>query len=68
MTQAREAIHRYAKENGKTCDDIANELGIGRASFFNKMRGQYSFTMTEAHTLSRMLGITMDDFYAMTQA
>ena len=67
MTQVKEAIRCYMDESGKTCEDIASDLGIGRTSFFNKLRGQFSFTLGEAYAMSRMLGCTMDEFYLMTQ-
>ena len=68
MTQAREAIKNYASDNGKTIADIAGDLGMGRVSLFNKMRGKYDFTLEEAYMLSRKLGCTIDDFYVMTKA
>ena len=67
MATISEAIHSYASENGKTIGDVAADLGIGRVSLYNKMRGEYSFTLREGYMLSRFLGLTLDDFYEMTQ-
>lgn len=68
MTQVKEALRQYMDDSGKTCDEVADDLGIGRTSLFNKMRGQYEFTLRESYELSRMLGVTMDEFYEMTRA
>ena len=68
MTQAKEAIKDYAKKNGKTIDDVAAELEIGRTSLFNKMRGTYKFTFDEGYAISNMLGCSLEDFYLMTKA
>lgn len=67
MQKVKEAIHDYAKANGKTIDDVASELEIGRTSLFNKMRGDFDFTLHEGYKLSRMFGCTMDEFYEMTK-
>lgn len=55
----------YAKARGVTKDAIADKLGISRSSFFNKMRGSYEFSLSEAFELSRMLGITLDELHEL---
>lgn len=67
MTQAKEAIHNYAKKSGKTMDDVAADLGIGRSTLFNKMRGEYKFTFDEGYAMAQMLGCSLEDFYEMTK-
>ena len=66
MTQASEAIREYAKANGWSIDDVAANLGIGRSTLFNKMRGTYKFTLHEGYCLAKMLGCSLEDFYEMT--
>lgn len=61
-------IDDYAKARGVTKDAIADKLGISRSSFFNKMRGSYEFSLSEAFALSRMLGITLDELHALIAA
>ncbi len=61
----QEMIGEYADEHCMTKDAIADKLGISRSSFFNKMRGSYDFSLSEAFALSRMLGITLDDLYEL---
>jgi len=68
MTQVKEALLRYMDQSGKTYEDVACDLGVARTSLFNKVRGQYAFTLEEAYRLSRMLDCTLDDLYSMTQA
>ncbi len=61
-------VDDYAKARGVTRDAIADKLGISRSSFFNKMRGSYEFSLSEAFELSRMLGITLDELHALIAA
>lgn len=64
----KDAVKEYVKSNHITKDTFAAEVGINRTTFFAKMRGASEFTITEAFNMSRVLGCTLDDFYAMTQA
>lgn len=64
----QDAVKDYVKSNHITKDVFAAEVGISRTTFFSKMRGASDFTLAEAFRISRKLGCTMDDFYAMTQA
>ncbi len=58
-----EKVGEYAEKNGETKDSIADKLGISRSSFFNKLRGAYEFSFSEAYDLSRLLGISMDELH-----
>lgn len=64
----QEKVGQYAEAKGTTRDAIAYKLGISRSSFFNKLRGSYEFSLSEAFKLSRILGVSLDDFYRLTQA
>lgn len=61
----QEMVGKYAEKHCMTKDAIADKLGISRSSFFNKMRGSYEFSLSEAFELSRMLGISLDDLYEL---
>lgn len=64
----QEKVGRYVKSKGTTKDAVADELGISRSSFFNKLRGSYEFSFKEAYKLSRILDVSMDDLYSLTHS
>lgn len=64
----QEKVGEYAEAKGTTREAIADKMGISRSSFFNKLRGSYEFSLSEAFTLSRILGVSLDDFYRLTKA
>lgn len=61
----QEKVGQYVEANGTTRDAIADQLGISRSSFFNKLRGSYEFSLSEAFNMSRVLGVSLDEFYQM---
>lgn len=63
-----EKVSEYAEKNNETRDSIADKLGISRSSFFNKVRGSYEFSLSEAYKLSRLLGMTLDELHELTVA
>lgn len=66
MKTIQQAVSDYVSENNTTKDAMAKELGFGRSAFFMKLRGDSEFTLNEAYRMSRALGCTVDDIYAMT--
>lgn len=64
----QEKVGEYAEAKGTTREAIADKMGISRSSFFNKLRGSYEFSLSEAFKLSRILGVSLDDFYRLTKA
>lgn len=63
-----EKVNEYAERENRTRDSIADELGMSRSSFFNKVKGSYEFSLSEAYALSRILGVTLDEFHALAMA
>lgn len=63
-----EKVNEYAETNGVTRDALADSLGMSRSSFFNKLRGSYEFRLSEAHALSRILGVSLDELYELAVA
>lgn len=61
-----EKVGEYAEKNNETRDSIADKLGISRSSFFNKVRGSYEFSLSEAYKLSRLLGVSLDELRELT--
>lgn len=68
MKHVQQVVTDYVEENNTTKDALAAKLHFGRSAFFSKLRGASEFTLSEAYRLSRELGCTLDDFYAMTTA
>lgn len=68
MKTVHEAVSDYVADSNTTKEALAKELGFGRSAFFMKLRGDSEFTLAEAYRLSRTLGCSIDDLYAMTQA
>lgn len=61
-----EKVGEYAEKNNETRDSIADKLDISRSSFFNKVRGSYEFSLSEAYKLSRLLGVSLDELHELT--
>lgn len=61
-----EKVGEYAEKNNETRDSIADKLGISRSSFFNKVRGSYEFSLSEAYKLSHLLGVSLDELHELT--
>lgn len=45
------------KESGMTKEFISNKLGISRLSLFNKLNGDYPFTLKEIKILIKLLNL-----------
>lgn len=63
-----EKVNEYAEMNGVTRDALADSLGMSRSSFFNKVRGSYEFSLSEAYALSRILGVSLDELHELAVA
>ena len=57
------AIEHYKVDSGKTSNDIAEALGVTRATLWSKVHGYTPINIKQAKTLADMLGITLEDFY-----
>lgn len=64
----QEKVGRYVEANETTMSAVADSLGISRSSLFNKLRGSNEFSLSEAFSLSRMLGLSLDELYQLTKA
>ena len=67
MKSIQEAVSDYIASTNTTKDAFAKELGFKRSAFYMKLRGDSEFSLSEAYRLSRALGCTVDELYAMTQ-
>lgn len=66
MKTIQQAVDDYVRDTGTTKEAIAKQAEIGRTSFFSKLRGSSEFSLSEGYRLSKILGCSLDDFYAMT--
>ena len=64
----QQAANEYAASEGMTKDALAKKLGFGRSAFFMKLRGDSEFSLGEAYRFAKTLGVSLDEFYAMTKA
>ena len=65
QTKLENAIEHYKVDSGKTNDDIAKEIGVTRATLWSKMHGLTPINFEQAKQLADMLGMTLEDFYAL---
>lgn len=63
----QEKVGQYVEANETTMGAVADMLGISRSSLFNKLRGSNEFSLSEAFSLSGMLGLSLDELYQLTE-
>lgn len=61
----QERVGQYVEANETTMGAVAGQIGISRSSLFNKLRGSNEFSLSEAFSLSRILGVSLDEFYQL---
>lgn len=61
----QERVGQYVKASQTTMGAVADQIGISRSSLFNKLRGSNEFSLSEAFSLSRILGVSLDEFYQL---
>lgn len=57
MTPITDAV----KRSGRRHRDLADHLGLSPVAFSDRMRGRTRWTLTEAHQLSLLLGVSLDE-------
>lgn len=57
MDPITEAVRR----SGRRHRDLAEQIGLSAAAFSDRMRGRTRWTLTEAHQLSLLLGVSLDE-------
>ncbi len=62
-TQLELALEHYKVDSGKTNDEIAEALGVTRATLWSKIHGVTPINIRQAKTLADMMGMTLEDFY-----
>lgn len=65
QTKLERALEHYKIDSGKTNDDIAEALGVTRATLWSKVHGFTPINIKQAKVLADMMGISLEDFYAL---
>ena len=65
QTQLAKALEHYKIDSGRTNDEIADALGVTRATLWSKVNGCTPINIKQAKVLADMMGMTLEDFYAI---
>lgn len=63
QTQLERALEHYKVDSGKTNDEIAEALGVTRATLWSKVHGLTPINILQAKLLADMLDMTLEEFY-----
>lgn len=66
QTDLAKALEHFKIDSGKTNDDIAETLGVTRATLWSKVNGFTPINIKQAKLLADMMGMSLEDFYAIT--
>jgi len=64
-TQLEKALEHFKVDSGMTNDEIAEALGVTRATLWSKIRGITPINIKQAKQLADMMGISLEDFYVL---
>lgn len=59
------ALEHYKVDSGKTSSEIAEELGVTRATLWSKVNGNTPINFKQAKQLADMMGMSLEDLYAI---
>lgn len=62
------ALGDYARGLHLVPSQVADRLGMGRSTFYNKLRGKSSWTIDNLCRISRLTGASYEDLVADRQA
>lgn len=61
-------VERYSIDHNIKKECIAERIGIGRTTFYMKLRGNSDFSLFEATALARLFGCTVDELISTEEA
>ena len=64
-TQLEKALEHYKVDSGMTSNEIAEALGVTRATLWSKVHGYTPINIKQAKTLAGMMGMTLDELYTI---
>lgn len=59
------ALEHYKVDSGKTSSEIAEALGVTRATLWSKVNGNTPINFKQAKQLADMMGMSLEDLYAI---
>lgn len=65
QTMLAKALEHYKIDSGMTNDEIADTIGVTRATLWSKVHGLTPINIRQAKTLADMMGMTLEEFYAI---
>ncbi len=65
QTKLEKALEHFKVDSGMTNDEIAEALGVTRATLWSKIRGITPINIKQAKQLADMMGISLEDFYVL---
>lgn len=65
QTKLAKAIEHFKIESGKTNDEIAEALGVTRATLWSKVHGYTPINIKQAKVLADMMNMSLEDFYKL---
>ncbi len=66
MTKLGNFIHNQRSKSGMTQEYVASELGMSRPTYLQIEQGRRDLTITEANSIARIFGISLDDLLSGT--
>lgn len=54
-------VDAYVNASGFKKESIAEKIGIGRTTFYTKLRGDSDFSVFEAMSMAKLFGCTVDE-------
>ena len=65
QTKLATAIEHYKVDTGRTNDEIAEVLGVTRATLWSKVHGYTPINIKQAKVLADMMNMSLEDFYKL---
>lgn len=59
-------VDAYVNSTGFKKESIAERIGIGRTTFYTKLRGESDFSAFEAYDMAALFGCTVDELLDTT--
>ena len=58
-----ERLREMRQSKGYTCGHMADKMGLTKATYNKKERGQITMTLNDAEKISEILGSTVDEIF-----
>lgn len=65
QTRLEKALEHFKVDSGMTNDDIADALGVTRATLWSKVHGITPLNIKQAKVLADLMGMTLEGLYAI---